>query len=152
MSFPLDYPIRTAEVGVLTIISASGSAIVQLGDRGLSTPKLRALALQREISHDQAGDVYFESYDLFTQSFPSFDDFDGPAKDMVHIKRTNHCPRIVVGCVYIIAMGSSSSVQAGNAMETIAESRIKHIRQFKRPIPVPGIGCPLPSVKPALYR
>ncbi|MFF2482018.1 spore germination protein GerPE [Paenibacillus sp. NPDC058071] len=138
-----EYPIRTAEIGFLSVTDVSLAATVQLGDRGLYTPKLFALAVQRQEDHAKSGSVYFESYSIFERSFPVFSETEEEADETACpvIVRHNHCPRISVGCVSVIALGADSSLLAGNMMEMNAESRIKHIRQYKRPSGLPAIGC-----------
>jgi spore germination protein PE len=37
-----------------------------------------------------------------------------------------------VGCIRVIAAGSASSIQAGNNMRLLGDSRIKHIRQYPK--------------------
>ena len=136
----VDYPIRTAEIGKLCIIDVSLSAIVQLGDRGEATPHLFGLAVQREVSHCKGGEFYFESYSIFNRPLPALVDPAFDNDDVLRIHRTNHCPRISVGCISITAVGAASILQAGNAMRTTSESRIMNIRQFKHALPTPGIG------------
>lgn len=134
-----DYPIRTAEVGGISIIDLSLSSILQLGDHAEATPKLRALALQRETEHRDEADVYFEGYEIFDRPLPRLIDPAADAGNDVSIARYNHCPRIRVGSIRITAISSSCIIQAGNGMRHTAESRIKHIRQYKRPLPYPGV-------------
>lgn len=126
------YPIRVAQIALVSVIDVSLSAIVQFGDRGEAAPRLNALAVQRAIDHNKAGSVYFESYPIFDRPLPKLIDPVADAGEEVSIKRINHCPRINVGCVYVTGVGSSASLLAGNAMRTTAESRIKHIRQYEK--------------------
>ncbi|MFD1955891.1 spore germination protein GerPE [Paenibacillus thailandensis] len=133
-----EYPIRTAEVGCISIIDISLSSILQLGDHAEATPVLRGLALQRETLRGK-GDVYFEAYDIFDRPLPVLRDPVAEAGLDVSIGRYNHSPRICVGGIRIIAVSASSIIQAGNGMRHTAESRIKHIRQYRRPLPYPGI-------------
>lgn len=135
------YPIRTANVGTLWIISAAQSAAVQLGDRGETNAKLRALAIQRQEDHTTAGDFFFESYPFFYRPLPVLVDPDYDNNQVVKLSRTHCAPNITVGSIRVIATGSSASIQAGNGMRLTADSRIKHIRQFARPRPVPPAGC-----------
>lgn len=134
-----DFPVRTAEIGFINMISVSSAAIVQFGDRGEYTPMLLALAVQREESHATAGKVYFESYSIFSRPLPVLQDAAFDTYESVTIARSNSTPRISVGCILITAVGSSASIQAGNAMRTTAVSRIKHIRQYKKTKMTPGI-------------
>ncbi|MUT66714.1 spore germination protein GerPE [Paenibacillus sp. NEAU-GSW1] len=134
-----DFPVRTAEIGFVNIVSVSSAAIIQFGDRGEYTPTLTALAVQREESHATAGQVYFESYSIFSRPLPVLQDPAFDTYESVSIARSNSTPRISVGCIIITAVGSSASLQAGNAMRTMAVSRIKHIRQYKKTKMTPGI-------------
>ncbi|MCM3627311.1 spore germination protein GerPE [Paenibacillus glycanilyticus] len=126
------YPIRLSQIGLVSVVDVSLGAIIQFGDRAEATPRLNALAVQRAIDHTKAGSVYFESYQIFNRPRQKLIDPVAEAGQDVSIRRINHCPRINVGCVFVTAVGSTSSLLAGNAMRTTAESRIKHIRQYEK--------------------
>lgn len=134
------YPIRTAKIGAIVIISASQAAAIQMGDRGATNAKLRALALQRQEDHLTSGDVFFESYRIFDRPFSVLTDSEFDNGEVVHINRINALPYITVGYIRVIATGSAASIQAGNGMRYTGESRIKHIRQYPRPKPYPPVG------------
>lgn len=134
-----DYPIRTAEIGCISVIDVSLSSIVQLGDHAEANPKVNALAVQRETNREGRGDVFFEAYDIFNRRLPVLHDPVADAGLDVSIVRQHHCPRINVGRIRITAVSSAAIIQAGNDMRHTSESRIKHIRQYKRPRPYPGI-------------
>ncbi len=130
------YPYRTSQVGALCIISAASSAAIQIGDRGETRATLRALAVQRKEDHTEAGNVYFESYSIFSKPYailvdPTADEEDMPAA-FSHAE-----PCIRVGYIRIIAAGSAASVQLGNSRLVGGDSRIKHIRQFPKQQPAP---------------
>ncbi|MEV5028588.1 spore germination protein GerPE [Paenibacillus sp. LPE1-1-1.1] len=135
------YPIRTANVGSVCIISVAQSGTVQFGDRAETKGLIRALALQRQEDHTTAGDVFFESYPLFFRPLPVLVDPAFENGQGVQVLRTNCSPNIIVGNIQVIAAGSSASIQIGNGMKLTGESRIKHIRQYPRPKPVPPVGC-----------
>jgi len=127
---------RTAHLGSLSIVNVSLSGIVQLGDHERYTPRLRAIAVQRQEDHLTAGEAAFASYPVFWRPFPA-----PPAPPVcgcpapgVTLTKRQLCPDIRVGSVSIIGVGSSSMIQAGNGLSTHAESRIKHIRQFQTPL------------------
>lgn len=126
-----DFPIRTAEIGRVSILDVSLSAVVQFGDRGEFTPVLRAIATQRQGDHLESGNVYFESYSIFFRPLPQLIDPAVDADEAIAITRINHSPSICVGQIKLIGVGAASSFQAGNSMCTITDSRIKHIRQYK---------------------
>lgn len=135
------YPIRTANVGSVCIISVAQAGTVQFGDRAETNGLIRALALQRQEDHTTAGDVFFESYPLFFRPLPVLVDPVFENGQGVQLMRTNCSPNIIVGNIQVIAAGSSASIQIGNGMKLTGESRIKHIRQYPRPKPVPPVGC-----------
>lgn len=135
------YPIRTANVGSICIISVSQAGYVQLGDRAVTNAKLRGIALQRQEDHTAAGDVFFESYPLFYRPLPVLDDPEYDYGLVISLHRTNCKPNISVGHIQVIAAGAASSIQAGNGMSLTGESRIKNIRQFPRPKSYPPVGC-----------
>ncbi|CAM3961964.1 spore germination protein GerPE [Paenibacillus alkaliterrae] len=140
-SSDLNFPIRTANVGAICIISAAKSASVQLGDRGETKAKLRAIALQRQEDHTTAGDVFFESYPIFYRPFPVLNDPVDDNGAVIQLDRVNGSPNITVGCIRVTAAGSAASILAGNGMHLTADSRIKHIRQYPRLHPTPPAGC-----------
>ncbi|MGO4374698.1 spore germination protein GerPE [Paenibacillus sp. MCAF20] len=135
------FPIRTARIGAVYLIDVSLSAAVQFGDRGETNARLRALAVQRKEDHTTAGDVFFESYRIFDRQLPELVDPQYEPGQGVQIERINCNPYITVGCIQVTATGAASSFLAGNCMNVNSESRIKHIRQYPRPKPVPGAFC-----------
>ncbi len=106
---------------------------MQLGDRGTTDARLRAIAVQREEDHTVGGIAYFEAYSVFSSELPKFAESDETAAQQVSVQKRYEEPKINVGAITIIAAGSASSILLGNGMKHRAESRIKHIRQFARP-------------------
>lgn len=128
----MGYPTRTSQLGAICIISAATSSAVQFGDRCRTDARLLALALQRKEDHVTSGDVYFESYRMFSRPDPILID---PAFDegrVIRMSRTHCNPCIRVGFVRVIAAGNSSSIQIGNGHSITGNSRIKHIRQYPK--------------------
>ncbi|MBB3114403.1 spore germination protein PE [Paenibacillus phyllosphaerae] len=135
-----DFPVRISELGTIHIISASNASIVQFGDRAEIDAKVRALAVQREVSHEERHNVYFESYAVFNRPLPLWP-LPEPAEQSVTVSTHNIQPRICVGSVDLIAASSSAMLLIGNGLKAKAETRIKHIRQFaasRAYPPVPG--------------
>ena len=89
--------------------------------------------MHREINHQDAGDAFFESYEIFNRPLPSLP----PLLDDDHLimRKQNRNQRIRVGCIYMIAVSDAASILIGNGMKATAESRIINIRQYGRPIP-----------------
>ncbi|HTG71684.1 MAG TPA: spore germination protein GerPE [Candidatus Udaeobacter sp.] len=135
------YPVRTANIGSICMISVSQAGCVQIGDRAVTNAKQIGVALQRQEDHPGAGDVFFEMYPLFYRPLPYFDDPGDDNGQVVSLHRTNCAPNITVGHIQVIAAGAASSIQAGNGMCLTGESRIKNVRQYPRPKPYPPIGC-----------
>ncbi|MGM0880605.1 MAG: spore germination protein GerPE [Bacillota bacterium] len=135
------FPIRTANIGTFFVITASSAAVIQFGDRGETTARLRGLAVQRQEDHTTAGDFFFESYEIYNRPLPVLVDPDYDNGQVIRLNRTNCEPYITVGSISVIGAGSASSIQAGNGMRYTADSRIVNIRQFARPRPVPPVGC-----------
>ncbi|MFS0722798.1 spore germination protein GerPE [Paenibacillus sp. 1P07SE] len=136
-----DGRVRTARLGQLTIINVSLSGIVQLGDHDSFTPIVRAIAVQRQEDHLTAGEASFASYPFFTRPFPLFPlpPAGANSSESLAIDKLHLSPDIHVGSISVIGVGSSSLVQAGNGRYTRAESRVKHIRQFRDPAhPLPA--------------
>ena len=101
------YPIRTANVGSICIISVAQAGTVQFGDRAETNALIRALALQRQEDHTTAGDVFFESYPLFYRPLPVLIDPDFDNGQGIPLIRTNCSPNIIVGNIQVIAAGAS---------------------------------------------
>jgi len=126
------FHVRTATVGFLRIITVGQAGIVQLGDRAVTSAKLRALAVQRKEDHLTSGEVFFESYELFSRPLPVLIDPEFDYAGGIELFRTNCAPNITVGYIQVIASGSAASIQIGNGVTLNGESRIKHIRQYPR--------------------
>ncbi|WP_182914207.1 spore germination protein GerPE [Paenibacillus sp. 1011MAR3C5] len=139
----IHHPTRTSQVGAICIISASSSTAIQFGDRCRTDARLLALAVQRKEDHATSGDVYFESYRIFSRPAPILID---PAFDegrVLRMSRTNCEPCIRVGFIRVIAAGNSTSIHIGNGHCVTGNSRIKHIRQYpKESITQPDIPNP----------
>lgn len=123
-------PIRTADIGSIRVIDAALSSIIQIGDVASEYLTSNALAVQREADHNAADEPYFESYPIFARPLPTL--YPGYGNGVI-VERNNMAPTIEVGCVRVIAISTSSVLQAGNTGNAVAESRIKHIRQFWQP-------------------
>lgn len=135
--------VRTSQVGVLSIIGASSSTTVQLGDRGETDAKARALAVQRQEEHLTAGEVFFESYDVFSRPLPVLTDPAYEAGQVIQTWRSNAQPCIRVGCIRVTAAAVASTIQIGNGRSVRGEARIKHIRQYpvdRNSLQYPGNG------------
>lgn len=143
-----DYPVRVSHLGKINIISASSASIVQFGDRGSVNAKVQALAVQRQQKHSRRGEMFFESYSVFSRPLPEIIE---PATEdtRVHMSVTNIQPRICVDSVSIIAVSSCGLIFVGNGLTSTSETRVKHIRQYSAAPPLPPIGgqCP-PSLAP----
>lgn len=125
-----NHTVRTSQVGVLTIIGASSSTMVQIGDRGRTDARIRALAVQRQEEHLTAGEVYFESYEVFSRPLPVLSDPAYEAGEVIRAERKHEQPCIRVGCIRVTAAAVASSIQIGNGRSVRGEARIKHIRQY----------------------
>lgn len=108
---------------------------MQLGDRGETRARLRALAVQRKENHTEYGNAYFESYPIFSRPHPVLRDPAIESGAYIQTSYENADPCIRVGCILVTAAGSASSVQIGNGKLVTADSRIKHIRQYPKQQP-----------------
>ncbi|MBD3918656.1 spore germination protein GerPE [Paenibacillus sp. PR3] len=131
---------RVSEVQGINLINISQAGVMQLGDRSESNAMLRALAIQRQKDHPYAGDIFFESYVIFSRPIPAIIEADDD-DSVVQTYRLNQNPCISVGCISIISAGASSQIVIGRGQTHRSESRIKHIRQFAGQQPLPPI-CP----------
>ncbi|MHA6483761.1 spore germination protein GerPE [Paenibacillus sp. strain BS8-2] len=126
------FPVRTAQVGFLHVISLASASIVQVGDRGSTHARLSALAVQRKEDHATAGEAFFEDYEIFDRPWPILYDQAYESGQVIRAHTCHESPKISVGCVSIIAVSSSSSLHIGNSYSVIGEARVKHIRQFPK--------------------
>lgn len=131
---------RVSEVQGIRLLNISQAGVMQLGDRSESNSMLRAIALQRQEDHPYAGDVFFESYVIFSRPIPEIIDANDD-DSIVQTYRLNQNPCISVGCIAITSAGAASQIVIGRGQTHRAESRIKHIRQFAGHQPLPPI-CP----------
>jgi spore germination protein PE len=125
------YAVRTSRVGSVRLISASTGSFIHFGDSAELNARLKALAVQREADHLIAGEVFFESYAIFTRKLPNLLDSD-PLQAEVTMSVQNKEPVICVGCLDVTVASSASVVHIGNGKLVRNESRVKHIRQFAR--------------------
>lgn len=126
------YRVRTSQIGAICIVSAATATAVQFGDRCKTDMRLRALAVQRKEDHAKSGDVYFESYRIFSRPDPVLVDPEFEAGRVIRTSKTHCDPCIRVGFVRVIAAGNSSSIHIGNGHSVTGQSRIKHIRQYPK--------------------
>ncbi len=125
------YPCRTSMLGLLNIVNVSSASVIQLGDREETNAKLQALAVQRQAGHRQSGDAFFESYPIFARERPTL--IDAADTELIHQTTTHLSPHIHVGIIRVLAVSSAAHVLAGNSCHLVADSRIKHIRQYAKP-------------------
>ncbi|AZN42125.1 spore germination protein GerPE [Paenibacillus albus] len=137
---PDDFPVRTSEVGGIYVNTVGTASVVQIGDRAEVNASLRALAVQRASDHLISGNVYFESYDIFDRDTPTMNTLINELDTEPDYVRTTNClPTISVGCIEIIAVSSAALLLVGNGLKMKGEARVKHVRQFSVPTPVPTI-------------
>ncbi|WP_165861219.1 spore germination protein GerPE [Paenibacillus paeoniae] len=128
----IHHPTRTSQIGAICIISASSSTAIQFGDRCRTDARLMALAVQRKEDHAKSGDVYFESYRIFSRPNPILIDPEFDEGRVIRTTRTNCDPCIRVGFIRVIAAGNSSSIHIGNGQCVSGQARVKHIRQYPK--------------------
>ena len=124
-----DDSIRTSYIGSFQLISAALSAVVNIGDAAAVNARSTGLAVQRQLDHRAGGEVDYAGYTLFTKPFNIVEEESPDAAD-IRTRTVNPNPCIAVGTVNVIACSSASVLVAGNVMNAMMESRIKHIRQF----------------------
>jgi Protein of unknown function (DUF2772). len=131
---------RVSEVHGINVKVISQAGVMQLGDRSESNSDLIAIALQRQEDHPYAGDVFFESYVIFSRPIPAIIDADDD-DSVVQTYRLNQNPTISVGSISVISAGASAQIVVGRGQVHRSEARIKHIRQYASRKPLPPI-CP----------
>ena len=118
---------RTAWVGCVTVVSAGLASAVRFGDLATFTPVSRALAVARELDHRSGGDVYFASYPIFARKPPYLPPV---GLEPAAISGIGSGTAIDVGSVRVVSVTGASMVQAGTIGTAVADTRIKHFRQF----------------------
>lgn len=118
---------RTSKVDLFKINSVGLCSLVQIGDSNEILPKIKVLAVQRQIStfFGNEGSLKREDFQTFHQPFP----YPLP-ETSVHTAFFHEKPLIHVHSIKIQAVSSSSIFQIGSTPLIDAKSRTKHIRKL----------------------
>jgi len=116
---------RLAVIGTVKLNVSSDASVVQFGESREVAMTDRAIALQRRYATFQGDETKFASYPLFSLPMPQF-----PEQSDGMLVSRSHGNSIQVGTIRLIALRASSYLHAGCMERLMAESRIKHIRQF----------------------
>jgi spore germination protein PE len=116
---------RLSVAGTLYITRQAESAIVQIGDNVISDLFNRTIALQRAIPDFQGDETRFAAYSIFSR--PILELQAGPSVDF-HSRSPG--ADIRVGSIKSHVVAASALIRIGVTKTLVAESRIKHIRQF----------------------
>ncbi|WP_123040944.1 spore germination protein GerPE [Cohnella candidum] len=116
---------RVAKVGYFKINQIFHGAIAQFGDNDSSVLFNRTIALQRAIPDFFGDETRFAAYPIFF--LPLRELVGGPEGTIVSRSETGD---IRVGAIHALSVTASSLIRIGSAREIVAESRVKHIRQY----------------------
>ncbi|WP_256757134.1 spore germination protein GerPE [Cohnella sp. WQ 127256] len=116
---------RCVMLSCLFVNTVSSSGVVQLGDSDKVTQFSRAIAVQRAIPNYEDDEFRFASYPLFLLPKQSLQ----PCKT-VQFQSQSPFPTLQVGFVRTLGVSASSQLRVGNGGPLVAETRIKHIRQY----------------------
>lgn len=116
---------RSSYVDNITVLVASYSSILQLGDSCIINGLSRALAIQREVEFFSENEGSFSAYPIFSEPIPF------PSVNEPFTFRSHHAkPLIKVQKIDVIGFSSSSVLHVGNSKHISMEARVKHIRQL----------------------
>jgi spore germination protein PE len=116
---------RLSVVGTLYVTRQAEAAIVQIGDNVISDLFNRTIALQRAIPDFQGDETRFAAYSIFSR--PILELQAGPSVDF-HSR--SPVADIRVRYIHPLVVTASALLRIGVTKTLVAESRIKHIRQF----------------------
>jgi spore germination protein PE len=117
---------RTAKVDFIKVDSAGTGSCVQIGDSSLLFSYTRAVALQREQEIFYSNEAGFDSYEIFSYSFPI-----PPLEEPILFQSTSINPIIKVGSVRISGLAAGAMIHVGNTKHIQKENRSMHIRQLE---------------------
>lgn len=116
---------RISKVDDINIHALSFSSHITIGDSAYINAKSRALAVKREYPLFYGNEGNFLAFNIFTRPIPL-----PVITENVRMTSENPNNDIVVNCVKINGISSSSVFQVGSNKQIQAVSRIKHIRQL----------------------
>ncbi len=114
---------RQSKVHFFSVNSSSFSSVIQLGDSIIAEPKVKALAVQKEIPIFKENSFPYSDYTIFNRPFLQIID-----EPNVRTNFVQHDKDIVVERMRIGSMSSSAITQVGTLKYINAEARIKNIR------------------------
>ncbi len=124
-----DESVRTSYIGSFQLISVGLATVVNFGDVASINARSTGLAVQRQLDNRAGGEVDYAGYSLFQKPFNIVEEESPDAADIV-TRTVNPNPSINIGTINIIASSGASVIVAGNAMDALMESRLKHFRQY----------------------
>ncbi len=117
---------RTAKVDFIKVDSAGTGSCVQIGDSSLLFSYNRAIALQREQEIFYSNEANFDSYEVFSYSFPI-----PPLDEQITFNTTSLNPLIKVGSIRVSGLAAGALIHVGNTHHIQKENRSIHIRQLE---------------------
>jgi spore germination protein PE len=115
---------RTSHVQFMKLYSIGYASALFIGDLYEFKPATLVLAIQREISRFSGSEGELEAYPLFSVPIPQLQPLFQTRLEIV-----NTIPEIRVGTIRILAVSTSSSLHVGRLHHTVAQSRVKNIRE-----------------------
>lgn len=116
---------RISHVEEINVHALSFSSHFTIGDSAHINAYSKAIAVKREFPRYYGREGNFLAYSLFTRPIPK-----PIITENVCMNVTNNNPNIQVQKVDVNGIAFSSVFQIGSNKTTIAEARIKHIRQL----------------------
>lgn len=117
---------RTAKVDFIKVDSSGTGSCVQIGDSSLLLSYTRAIALQREQEIFYSNEANFDSYEIFSYSFPI-----PPLEEHLLFHSTSINPIIKVGSIRVSGLAAGAMIHVGNTKHIQRENRSLHIRQLE---------------------
>lgn len=116
---------RTTVIDRIYVNTVGTSSVAHFGDNGTTRLTSRALAVQRAVPEYAHDETKFAAYRLFTRPILELD-----TGIRVDFRKEDGVPEIQIGCLRAVALSASSLLRAGETGPFVAQTRVKHIRNF----------------------
>lgn len=116
---------RLSNVGFLKVNQTLFASVIQVGDNDISQLFSRVIAVQRMIPNFYRDETRFAAYPIFFRPL-----LELRAEPEGSLFSRSRGAEIRVDTVKVLTHNASSLIRIGSSHAVVAESRIKHIRQF----------------------
>lgn len=122
---------RLSSVGNIILTAVSDGSIIQFGNNKIIRPRIKVLAVQREVPYFMGDEGTF-STPFFSRPIPL------PQQAEPVLMTADHLGSVIkVNNIRILGVAAASVMQVGTNSCIDSETRLKHYRHFIRPKPGP---------------